>query len=482
MTCLRLRGCLPLGEAIEALREGIATQVQAAPLSADLQRIEIEIDSTDILRWLAAQCAGERFYFRNREGSLIVAGVGRAIEIDDSNDIARTPLPRASSSSKCNEPFFLYSNFFDAGSVGKHAPEWAGFNRSRLTLSVIEMRRTTETVLAVHFSADGSAARHALEQCEPPAEHLTLPRGLRLSSDGDPVRWADGIDAALGAIANGSIEKVVLARTRAYTAVETMDPCGVLGGLMQEEPAAFHFMVEQVPGRAFIGASPERLFCRADDCVQSEAVAGTCGRGLDNASDDRLAGRLLTSDKNRREHEIVIRHIESVLAPMMKSLTCAQSPSVMRLRHVQHLMTAARGELAQPISDAAILGGLHPTPAVCGWPVDTSREFIRQHERGCRGLYGGVVGVMSASASDYSVAIRSALIVGSEMTAYSGAGIVRGSDADAEWLETERKLSSFDALVVRASNESHLRVAAAMCGDSEGERALTQLPRLVVGS
>jgi hypothetical protein len=30
---------------------------------------------------------------------------------------------------------------------------------------------------------------------------------------------------------------------------------------------------------------------------------------------------------------------------------------------------------------------------------------------------------------------------------------VRGSDADAEWLETTRKLSTFDAIVVRASNE-----------------------------
>lgn len=482
MTCLRLSGCLPLGEAISALRDGIVAQIQSAPLSPEIQRIEIEIDSVEILHWLAAQCAGERFYFRNREGSLIVAGLGRAMEFADFGEAAHARTPDASSAATSNEPFFLHSRFFDSGAIGKHAPEWAGFHRSRTTLPVIEMRRTTETILAVHFCGDGAVARHALEQCEDPVGHLALPRGLRLSSSGDPVCWADGIDAALGAIASGSIEKVVLARTRGYTAVEKIDPCGVLWGLMQEEPAAFHFLVEQIPGRAFIGASPERLFRRTGICVQSEAVAGTCGRGLDNASDDRLAGRLLTSDKNRREHEIVIRHIDSVLAPMMSNLTCAQSPSVMRLRHVQHLMTAARGDLVQPTSDAAILAGLHPTPAVCGWPVDPSREFIRQHERGCRGLYGGVVGVFSSDASDYSVAIRSALIVGSEMTAYSGAGIVRGSDADAEWLETERKLSSFDALVVRASDESQLRAPSAAQSESAGARALTQLPRLVVGS
>lgn len=480
MPCLRLRGCLPLAAAIETIASHIQSQVAGAPSCADLVRIEIEVDSTDIVRWLAAQSAGDRFYFRSREGSLIVAGVGRAICFAACDEVALSafcvqPLP-----AHCAEPLFLYSNFFDAEAFGKHAPEWTGFDRASITLPIIEVRRTTKTILAVHFWGDGSSALEALEQCEAPVEHLTLPRGLRLSSDGDPVRWADGIDAALGAIATGSIEKVVLARTRGYSAIESIDPCAVLGALMQEEPAAFHFMVEQVAGRAFVGASPERLFRRTAESVQSEAVAGTCGRGPDSASDDRLAGRLLTSDKNRREHEIVIRHVESVLAPMVTKLTCGESPTVMRLRHVQHLMTAATGELAATTNDAAILAALHPTPAVCGWPVDASREFIRQHERTCRGLYGGVVGVMSASASDYSVAIRSALIVGTEMTAYSGAGIVRGSDGDAEWLETERKLSSFDALIVRASNESHSRAIATSNSERAGDRLA--LPRLVVGS
>ncbi|MDA0214023.1 MAG: hypothetical protein O2875_01510, partial [Planctomycetota bacterium] len=48
--------------------------------------------------------------------------------------------------------------------------------------------------------------------------------------------------------------------------------------------------------------------------------------------------------------------------------------------------------------------------------------------------------------------------------AYSGAGIVRGSDADAEWLETERKLLSFDAILVRASNELQSQMQVARMG------------------
>ena len=397
MTCQRLAGCHSLKDATSLLQDEIAAQARGQSTPSQLRRMEVEIDSADLVRWLAAQSSGERFYFRNREGSLVVAGVGHAIAFDsgEGQSVAMDSPTKSSapSTSGCNEPFCYHAHFFDASAVGRHAPEWSGFARSRVILPILEMRRTNECVLAVHVVGNGSAALDALEQCEPPLDHLKLPRGLQLNSDGDPVRWADGMDAALGAIATGSIEKVVLARTRGYSAIESIDPCAVLWGLMQEEPAAFHFMVEHSPGRAFVGASPERLFRRGGAFLQSEAIAGTCGRGPESASDDRLAGRLLASDKNRREHEIVIRHVESVLSPMVTTLTRDDSPSVMRLRHVQHLMTVATGTLARAIDDTTILRALHPTPAVCGWPVDASREFIQQHERMCRGLYGGVIGV-----------------------------------------------------------------------------------------
>jgi salicylate biosynthesis isochorismate synthase/menaquinone-specific isochorismate synthase len=40
---------------------------------------------------------------------------------------------------------------------------------------------------------------------------------------------------------------------------------------------------------------------------------------------------------------------------------------------------------------------------------------------------------------DLRVALRSALIIGARARVYVGAGIVRGSDAAAEWKETELK-------------------------------------------
>ena len=483
----RLSGCLPLSEAIDALRSAICAHCAGKSSQSTLGRFEIEIESADLLRWLAAQPSGQRYYFRNREGTLASAGIGCAAEFSSWADPSLGTLLTATTDQGVHEdgssePLLFVASSFDPAVVGKYAPEWEGFDQLHIVLPLVEIRRTKRTVLAVHVYGDGAEALAALEQCESPVEHLSLPRGLRLAAHGDPVRWADGIDAALGAIASGSIEKVVLARTRGYSAIESIDPCGILGTLMEEEPSAFHFLIEQVADRACVGASPERLFGRVGKFLQSEAIAGTCGRGPDAVSDDRLAGRLLASDKNRREHEIVIRRIESVLSPMVENLACDESPRVMRLRHVQHLVTTTSGQLKSKIDDARIVSELHPTPAVCGWPVERSREFIRQHERMSRGLYSGVVGVTSASRSEFSVAIRSAVINDTEMIAYAGAGIVRGSDSDAEWLETERKLSPFDALVVRASNEFQGSSQLGRMGSHRGDAHPQAHHRLVTGS
>lgn len=273
-----------------------------------------------------------------------------------------------------------------------------------------------------------------------------------MRDDGDPARWADAIDGALDAISAGRLEKVVLARTRTYGCDGPIDPVGLLRRMSREEPDAFHLLFESGSHRAFVAASPERLFLRSGRTACSEAVAGTCARGPDAPSDDRLAERLLSSDKNRREHDIVTRRIESALRPISTDVCAAASPEVVRLAHVQHLSTPIRAQLKDGVDDGTILARLHPTPAVCGLPVSEARAFISAHEGSSRGMYAGAMGIVSAAESEFAVGIRSALVDGDMLLAFAGAGIVPGSEADAEWLETARKLESIDAALRPASS------------------------------
>ncbi len=455
----RLPGCLTLEAAARTLAEAIRRDHHIGSETGIIRRYEVGVHEVDPLAWLAPQPRGERFFFRNREGSLTLAGVGRCFAAQSLGDHAVASCLMSESrvfpeTGQPNEPFFLVVNWFDPWTAQREPTKWLGFSPSRVTLPRVELRRTRESVLAVHVCDDEALAIDALGGLESATVAPAIAHGFQTTADGDPARWADSIDAALEAIEAGSIEKVVLARTREYGALEAIDPCAVLAILRQEEPAAFHVLVEQSPSRAFVAASPERLYKRKGGLIHSEAVAGTCTRGPDGVSDERLAARLLVSEKNRREHECVVRRVEASLSPLTESLARDAAPRVMRLRHVQHLMTGIIGHVPPGVTDETLLAELHPTPAVCGWPVAESREFIRKNESESRGLYSGVVGVVSASRSDFTVAIRSAVIDGASMTAFAGAGIVKGSEADSEWLETARKLETFEALARRAAQET----------------------------
>ena len=92
------------------------------------------------------------------------------------------------------------------------------------------------------------------------------------------------------------------------------------------------------------------------------------------------------------------------------------------------------------VSDGALLRALHPTPAVCGVPTARARAFLREVEPFDRGLYTGPIGCFGRDASEVAVALRCATLRGHWIQLFAGAGIVEGSEADAEWQETQDKM------------------------------------------
>ena len=83
---------------------------------------------------------------------------------------------------------------------------------------------------------------------------------------------------------------------------------------------------------------------------------------------------------------------------------------------------------------------LHPTPALGGYPKEKSLAFIREHEQLDRGWYGAPIGWIDANENgEFAVAIRSALIQGDEASLFAGCGVVKDSDPEAEYQETNIK-------------------------------------------
>jgi len=272
------------------------------------------------------------------------------------------------------------------------------------------------------------------------------PDGFTLSSPVPHERWEAAVQAAVERIRAGAMTKVVLAREVEVVANRKIVVPTVLRRLRALYPSCTTFLVD-----GFLGASPEVLVARSGTAVRSRPLGGTRPRTGDAAVDADQASRLLGSDKDRREHAVIVDAIAAALAPMCTELDVPAVPDIVQLRNVLHLGTLVQGQLAEPAPTVAELGRmLHPTPAVGGFPVAEALALIGVLEPTGRGRYAGPVGWIDRRGDgELVVGIRSASLDGARASMWAGVGVVDGSDTATELAETQYKLQALLAAIVR---------------------------------
>jgi isochorismate synthase len=316
---------------------------------------------------------------------------------------------------------------------------WSPFGFGRWTLPEVVVWREGAGLAAAAFAPEGPGAedmvrsRLARVAASFPAGYRhaagTGAQALRLSSSREGFEGR--VERAVETINAGGLQKVVLARAVEVEGERTFDRVDVLARLREQNPRCATFLFRAPDGTAFLGATPETL-CRWEGRrLETEALAGSAS--------PMQAGMLGGSDKDRREHEAVVRYILKALKPLAESIDSDAEPALLTLKNVVHLRTGIRAELREGVGVAELVAALHPTPAVGGTPRERALEFLVEHEALDRGWYAGPVGWVGPGRAHQMVALRSARIKGSKARLFVGAGIVAGSSAEAEWRETEMK-------------------------------------------
>lgn len=424
-----------------------------------LHRIEIPIEDINPIEWLLAQEHAPRYYWADRRNRFVMAGMGDAdvvlpqgtTDVDGAFKLMRSRLPQRSPSLR------YYGGFrFHSGPV--KTKRWGKFSEHRFIVPRIEiLQRDKGTYLACNFMLDTAHAnRETLEavladlsqmQTKPGKRGMALPPVHNREDNPTFDQWSAMINDVLDACGKNELEKVVLARETTFVAEEDIDPVCLLDNLLERTTKAFEFCFQPVHDRAFVGASPERLFYRRNVHLQSEALAGTRPRGVSDTEDKALADQLMRSDKDQREHRFVARVLREQLKRLCMAVKMEEQPSLLQLRHCQHLLTRIEGILEDSLADATLIKTLHPTPAVGGVPRDAALAWLEEHEPFDRGVYAAPVGWVGYDAAEFCVGIRSALVQGPNLTLYAGAGIVPGSNPESEWAEIENKIGNFMAVL-----------------------------------
>ncbi|MFL5714405.1 MAG: isochorismate synthase MenF [Chloroflexota bacterium] len=266
-----------------------------------------------------------------------------------------------------------------------------------------------------------------------------------LESRPDRAGWDRIVGMFAGAVGRGRIDKVVLARRAIFESLAEHDIGAALRHLAATAPESTTFAFSR-DGTTFLGATPERLARTVGRSFETVAIAGSAPRGEDRETDARYAAALLASEKDREEHAVVVDTLRAGLAPIVETLTIADAPGILPLRHVQHLVTPMTGTLRE---DAGLLGlaaVLHPTPAVGGEPRDVALDLIAEHEGFDRGWYAGPIGWLGADGDgELMVALRCGLVRDRDAVLFAGCGIVADSEPGREWDESRLKLRTMIA-------------------------------------
>ena len=356
------------------------------------------------------------------------------------------------------EPF-AGPHFFFANGFADEAPADAAFPALRLFVPRWQVARMGDSTVAVAnlvVAADAPLDLLAAKVWKAHAKFRAFDyRSARRKDRPSAPRHAEEIGGdgayqravalALEEIGRGDYRKVVLARARRLATAEEFHPLGVLNHLRQHYPGCYAFSIANGGGQSFIGASPERLVRVAGGRMHTEALAGSAPRGESASEDAAFARALLQSEKDLREHRLVVESIARRVADLGLKLEYAAQPRLLGLANVQHLHLPISAALPAGLHVLDLVERLHPTPAVGGTPRAPAVAAIARLEPFARGLYAGPQGwVDHRGGGEFFVGIRSALVAGRTATVYAGAGIVTGSSPEKEFAETDLK---FQALI-----------------------------------
>jgi menaquinone-specific isochorismate synthase len=249
--------------------------------------------------------------------------------------------------------------------------------------------------------------------------------------------FKQSVELAVAAIAQGDLEKVVLARDLVGNLPADFDIRSALSKLAERFPTCWVYSVD-----GLFGASPELLVRVAHGQVSARVLAGTAGRGTDPEVDKAISAALAASTKNTTEHAFAVDSLVQTLMPFCEHVDADPKPFSLALPNLWHLASDVHGVLRDEASVLDLAAALHPTAAVAGTPRLDAQNLLAELEPFDRGRYAGPVGWMGADGDgEWAIALRGAQIEGSTIRAFSGCGIVAGSEPDAELAETELKFS-----------------------------------------
>ncbi len=272
-------------------------------------------------------------------------------------------------------------------------------------------------------------------------KQLTIPESKNVSSQimaspkDEKEHYAHDFDSFHQQLEQGVFQKIVLARCSHVKASTIASAEDLFIKACHLYPRLFVALVSTPQTGTWLMATPEILLSGNGDTFFTMALAGTQKTPE-------------WSKKNREEQQCVTDYIEECIKEFADKYTL-KGPYTTMAAQLYHLRTDFSFHLQNADRLGDVLDKLFPTPAVCGIPKESARQFILSHEQQPRKYYSGFVGPLSFHGDTHLyVSLRCMNILRDGMyDLYAGGGLLVESEMQKEWEETEAKLQTMKAIL-----------------------------------
>lgn len=252
-------------------------------------------------------------------------------------------------------------------------------------------------------------------------------------------------------IKNGDLEKVVLSR-KVEKDLKNGNPFTIFKRLFNTYKNAMVYCWYHPKVGLWLGATPELLFKVEGKQLTTISLAGTQPYEAD--------AEVSWTSKEYKEQQIVTDYITKQIEPYTSTINVSEVETV-RAGNLLHLKTYIHSRIKPESSLKSVIEGLHPTPAVCGFPKEVSKQFILKNENYNREFYTGFLGELNLKTSktrntnrrnvennayavvrtysNFYVNLRCMQLKGHRAMIYVGGGITKDSIPQKEWVETVNK-------------------------------------------
>jgi para-aminobenzoate synthetase component 1 len=290
-----------------------------------------------------------------------------------------------------------------------------------------------------------------------------VPESFPIRSNFTKSRYLKAVEKAKEYIAAGDIYQVNLSQ-RFQTRL-AIPPFKLYQRLQRINPAPFGAYLNF--GEIVVASSsPERFLKVTGKKVETRPIKGTRPRGKDKEEDERLARKLLESEKDRAELIMIVDLERNDLGKVCRygSVRVRELVELEAYPTVFHTVSTVEGELYPGKDRVDLLKATFPGGSITGAPKIRAMEIIDELEPTKRGIYTGALGYFGFNQTmDLNIVIRTFLIKEDQVFFQVGGGIVADSDPQREYQET---LDKAKALIQSLHQENRWNIKSLSMEDS----------------